>query len=192
MTIIFAMETPNDNPWTTLNSKVVYDNPWIQITHREVLNPSGGAGIYGVVHFKNTAIGIVPLDNALNTWLVGQYRYTLNQYSWEIPEGGGIIGQPLLASAQRELLEETGIKADKWTKVLDLHTSNSVTDEYGITYVAQELTFGAAEPEDTEELIIRKLPFAEAFQMVIEGQITDALAMASIMKVHYLLEKGQL
>lgn len=186
------METPNDNPWTTLNSKVVYDNPWIQITHREVLNPSGGAGIYGVVHFKNTAIGIVPLDNALNTWLVGQYRYTLNQYSWEIPEGGGIIGQPLLASAQRELLEETGIKADKWTKVLDLHTSNSVTDEYGITYVAQELTFGAAEPEDTEELIIRKLPFAEAFQMVIEGQITDALAMASIMKVHYLLEKGQL
>jgi len=185
-------DSAEKNPWTTLNSKIVYENPWIQVSHREVLNPSGGEGIYGVVHFKNTAIGIVPIDEHLNTWLVGQYRYTLEQYSWEIPEGGGIIGQSLLASAQRELLEETGIQAQKWTKVLDLHTSNSVTDEYGIAYVAQDLSYGEAEPEETEELVLRKLPFEEAFQMVIDGQITDALAMTSIMKVHYLLDRGLL
>jgi len=176
------------NPWITLSTKEVYDNPWINITHREVLNPSGGEGIYGVVHFKNVAIGIVPLDKELNTWLVGQYRYTLNQYSWEIPEGGGTIGHSHLESAQRELLEETGITASKWTKILDLHTSNSVTDEYGCAYVAQDLSFGDAMPEETEELVIKKLPFEQAFQMVMNGEITDALAMVSIMKVKYLLD----
>ena len=180
------------NPWTTLSTKDVYENPWIKITHREVLNPSGGEGIYGVVHFKNIAIGIVPLDDDLNTWLVGQYRYTLNQYSWEIPEGGGIIGQPTLASAQRELLEETGITAGKWTKILDLHTSNSVTDEFGLAYVAQDLSFGEAIPEETEDLVVKKLPFEQAFQMVINGEITDALAMIAIMKVKYMLDAKML
>ena len=181
-----------DNPWKTLTEAIVYDNPWISVSHREVLNPSGNRGIYGLVHFKNLAIGIVPLDAQLNTWLVGQYRYTLNQYSWEIPEGGGPLGSDPLESAKRELLEETGITAKKWTKVLDLHTSNSVTDEAGLTYVAQGLSFGAAQPEDTEDLQIRKLPFSEALEMVLRGEITDALAMISILKVNLLLERGAL
>ena len=182
----------NNNPWRTLDTTVVYDNAWIQVTHRNVRNPAGGAGIYGVVHFKNTAIGIVPLDAAYNTWLVGQYRYTLEQYSWEIPEGGGIIGVPPLASAQRELLEETGITATKWTQLLELHTSNSVTDEYGIVYIAQDLSFGEAMPEETEELHIRKLPFAEAYNMVLRGEITDALAMTAILKTQVWIDQGLL
>ncbi len=186
------MPDKNKNPWETLKIKEVYDNPWIKITHRDVLNPSGNPGIYGVVHFKNLAIGIVPLDKDMNTWLVGQYRYTLNQYSWEIPEGGGIHGTPPLDSAKRELLEETGITANKWTKVLDLHTSNSVTDEVGLAYVAQELSFGEAEPEDTEELVVKKLPFSQAVDMVMNGEITDALAMVSILKVELMLQKGLL
>jgi len=186
------MTDKNKNPWQTLKVKEVYDNPWIKITHRDVLNPSGNPGIYGVVHFKNLAIGIVPLDKDLNTWLVGQYRYTLNQYSWEIPEGGGIHGTPPLDSAKRELLEETGITAKKWTKILDLHTSNSVTDEVGLAYVAQDLTFGTAEPEDTEDLLIKKLPFSQAVDMVMNGEITDALAMVSILKVELMLQKGLL
>lgn len=186
------MSIEEKNPWKTLKIKEVYENPWIKITHRDVLNPSGNEGIYGVVHFKNLAIGIVPLDKDLNTWLVGQYRYTLSQYSWEIPEGGGIIGVPALDSAKRELLEETGIQAKKWTKVLDLHTSNSVTDEAGLAFVAQDLSFGEAEPEETEDLKIMKLPFSEAVQMVMDGRITDALAMVSILKVHVMLEKGML
>lgn len=178
------------NPWTTLTEKIVYDNPWISVSHRDVLNPSGGKGIYGLIHFKNLAIGIVPLDEEYNTWLVGQYRYTLSAYSWEIPEGGGPLGTSPLVSAQRELKEETGIEASTWTKITDLHTSNSVTDEAGVVYVAQGLTYGEASPEETEDLTIRKLPFSEALDMVVNGEITDALAMLGILKTHVLIERG--
>ena len=180
------------NPWTTNTINEIYDNPWIQVTHREVTNPSGNPGIYGMVHFKNLAIGILPLDKDYNTWIVGQYRYTLETYSWEIPEGGGLIGVDPIESAQRELVEETGITANKWTKLLDLHTSNSVTDEAAISYIAQDLSFGEAEPEDTEELVIKKLPFEEVFQMVMRGEITDGIAMASILKAKILIDRGEL
>ncbi|MCC7505375.1 MAG: NUDIX hydrolase [Saprospiraceae bacterium] len=180
------------NPWQTLSEKTAYDNPWISVSHREVLNPSGGPGIYGVVHFKNTAIGIVPLDAEGYTWLVGQYRYTLQQYSWEIPEGGGPLGADPLLAAQRELLEETGIRAARWTPLLEIHPSNSVSDEYGVAYVARELTFGEAEPEETEQLQLRRLPFAEAVDMVLNGEITDALSMAAILKTQEWLRRGLL
>jgi 8-oxo-dGTP pyrophosphatase MutT (NUDIX family) len=174
----------NKNPWKTLSVKEVYDNKWIRITHRDVINPSGGAGIYGVVHFKNVAMGIVPLDADWNTWLVGQYRYTLERYTWEIPEGGGPLGTDPLDAAKRELLEETGITAGKWTMLLDMHTSNSVTDEYGIAYVAQDLSFGESEPEETEDLQVRRVPLEEAVQMVLDGTITDSLSMIALLKVN--------
>lgn len=174
------------NPWKTHSIEIPYENPWIKISHRMVTNPAGGPGIYGVVHFKNTAIGIVPLDAQLNTWLVGQYRYTLERYSWEIPEGGCPIGTPLLDSAKRELLEETGITANTWTPLLEMHTSNSVTDEYGVAYVAQDLRFGNAEPEETEDLQVRKLPLAEAVEMVMRGEITDSLSMIALLKAKLL------
>ena len=180
------------NPWKTLQKKVAYENPWIKVSHREVINPSGNDGIYGVVHFKNLAIGIVPLDEDYNTWLVGQYRYTLNAYSWEIPEGGCLLGTAPLDAAKRELKEETGITANRWTKILDLHTSNSVTDESGMAFLAQQLEFGEAEPEDTEDLQVLQLPFEDAFRMMIEGKITDALSMVSLYKVKHLLDAGEL
>lgn len=179
------------NPWKTLSKEIVYDNPWIQVTHRQVITPRGTEGIYGLVHFKNLAIGIVPLDEEENTWLVGQYRYALDQYSWEIPEGGCPIGlESPLESARRELAEEAGIRAGKWTKVLDLHNSNSVTDEAGMVFLAQELSFGQPDPEDTEELQIRKLPFREALEMIFRGEITDALSMVGLMRVGYMLGEG--
>ena len=180
------------NPWRTLSKKTVYDNPWIEVQHHDVINPSGKPGIYGLVSFKNLAIGILPLDEDHNTWLVGQYRYTLEQYSWEIPEGGGPKGQDPLRSARRELLEETGITAAKWTPLLELYTSNSVTDEYGMAYVAQELSFGEAAPEETEELMLRKLPFSEALELVMRGEITDALAMCTILKAARWIDEGRL
>lgn len=180
------------NPWQTLQNKVVYENQWIRVEHRDVINPAGGKGIYGLVHFKNLAIGIVPLDEQNNTWLVGQYRYTLNQYSWEIPEGGGSPDVDPVESAQRELLEETGIRAKTWTKILDVHISNSVTDEYGLAFVARDLSFGESQPEDTEQLRLRKLPFEEAVEMVIRGEITDSLAMVSILKLKVLMDRGEL
>lgn len=180
------------NPWITKNICQVYDNPWIAVTHREVVNPAGGDGIYGVVHFKNLAIGIVPLDEEGNTWLVGQYRYTLGRYSWEIPEGGGPVGIPPLESAKRELLEETGIEAQVWTELLEMHLSNSVTDESGIAFVAQRLRFGTAHPEETEQLQVRRLPFSQAVEMVLAGEITDALSMAALLKANEWLRTGKI
>lgn len=181
------MEDKNqENPWTTLDTQTVYENPWIEVSHRNVLTPSGTDGIYGKVHFKNTAIGIVPLDDENHTWLVGQYRYTLDQYHWEIPEGGGPLGTDPLDSAKRELLEETGITAKEWTKILDIHLSNSVSDEYGVAYVARQLSFGEAQPEETEDLKVIRVPFEEAFQMVMDGRITDSVSVAAIMKVRLM------
>lgn len=180
------------NPWTVIDSKTVYENNWIGLTEYNVINPSGGKGIYGEVHFKNYAIGILPLDHELNTWLVGQYRFPLKAYSWEIPEGGGPLHLPPLDSAKRELLEETGLHATEWTEIQKMHLSNSVSDEYSIIYIARGLTQGIAEPEETEELVLRKLPFEEAYQMVLNGNITDSMSVAAILKTKILLLEGQL
>ena len=184
------INTIMENPWKTKTQKTVYDNPWISVSHREVVNPSGGDGIYGVVQFKNVAVGIVPLDEERNTWLVGQYRYTLNTYSWEIPEGGCPLGTDPLETAKRELLEETGIQAGDWKEILKTHTSNSVTDEVGYCFVAQQLSFGEAEPEETEDLVVKKLPFSEAVEMVMNGEITDSIAMNAILKVKLMMDRG--
>ena len=180
------------NPWKTLNQQEVYDNPWISVSHREVINPSGGEGVYGVVHFKNVAIGVVPLDADLYTWIVGQYRYPLNRYSWEIPEGGGPHGIELLDSAQRELLEETGLTAKTWIPLLDMHLSNSVSDEYAVAYIARDLLQGTAQPEETEELRVRHLPFAVVVEMVLTGEITDALSVAAVLKTNEWIRRGKL
>ena len=176
------METPN-NPWQTQSHREVYDNPWITVHEDQVINPRGGTGIYGWVHFKNKAIGIVPVDDQLNTWLVGQYRYTLDEYSWEIPMGGGPSEQDPLESARRELKEETGLSAQKWESIMRIHPSNSVTDEEGFIFLAQELTPGETEFDDTEDLRIRKLPLAEALTMVLNGEITDAISISGIFRV---------
>jgi len=178
----------NKNPWRTLESRLIYDNPWIRIDEHDVINPKGGNGIYGKVHFKNKAIGIIPIDKDLNTWLVGQYRYTLDEYSWEIPMGGGPLKDDILASAQRELKEETGISADSWEMIQRIHTSNSVTDEEGFIYLAQDLTFGETSEEETELLEVKKMPFKEALEWASEGKITDALSLAGIFRTARILK----
>lgn len=175
------------NPWRTIERKKVYENPWIKLEEHQVLNPAGNEGIYGKLHFKNKAIGIIPLDEELNTWIVGQYRYPLDEYSWEIPMGGGAIEQDILTSAKRELKEETGFTAKKWENIMRIHTSNSVTDEEGFVFVATELTEGETEFEETEQLVIRKLPFADALEMVMNQEITDSISVAGILKVARLL-----
>jgi len=186
------MRHPEENPWKTTSEQIVYDNPWIKLTEYQVINPSGNPGIYGKVHYKNLAIGVLPLDNDMNTYLVGQYRFVLGQYSWEMPEGGGIIGIDPIESAKRELLEETGLKAEMWTVIQRLHLSNSVSDELSILFVARGLQQFEAEPEDTEQLIIKKLPFEQVYQMVCKGEITDAMTVAAVLKVKLLLIENKL
>lgn len=180
------------NPWTILDSRKIYENNWIGLTEHQVINPSGGKGIYGEVHFRNYAIGILPLDEELNTWIVGQYRFPLKAYSWEIPEGGGPLGLSPLDSAKRELQEETGLTATGWTEIQRMHLSNSVSNELAIIYVARGLTMGEAEPEETEELVVRKLPFEEAYQMAMDGRITDSMSVAALLKTKILLLEGKL
>lgn len=173
-----------NNPWKTLSTRQVYDNNWIRVEEHHVINPAGGKGIYGKVHFKNKAIGIVALDEHGNTWLVGQHRYTLNEYSWEIPEGGCPLNTSPLDSAKRELQEETGIYASRWQQVMRFHTSNSVTDEEGFIFLAEGLTFGENSLEETEaDLVVKKLPFTEALNMVMNGKITDSMSVAGILLV---------
>jgi ADP-ribose pyrophosphatase len=181
------MTKMTENPWKTRSKKQIYDNPWITLEEHQVITPAGKEGIYGKVHFKNRAMAIVPIDQDGNTWLVGQYRYTLDEYSWEIPMGGGPIDQDLLESAKRELKEETGLTAEKWTELMKIHTSNSVTDEWGLIYLAQELTEGETEFEDTEVLQVKKLPFQEALNMVMRGEITDSISVAGLLKAARVL-----
>lgn len=181
------------NPWTTLSKAEIYTNPWITVEEHQVINPKGGSGIYGQVHFKNIAIGIIPLDTELNTWLIGQYRYTLEEYSWEIPMGGSPISDTLEAGARRELKEETGLSAESWRNILRIHTSNSVTDEVGFVFLAEDLTEGETAFDETEDLQIRRIPFTEVVRMVMSGQITDAISIAGILKTEKILkEEGRL
>lgn len=178
------MEKEN-NPWKTLNQEITYENAWIRVEHHHVLNPAGNPGIYGKVHFKNTAISIVAIDSEGYTYLVGQYRYTLNAYSWEVPEGGCSIesGESSLEAAKRELLEETGLIATKWTELGEVYLSNSVSDEKAIMYLAQNLSQHQACPEETEQLKLRRIPLKEAIEMAHNGQITDALSVLSLLKI---------
>lgn len=170
------------NPWKQLSSRKIYDNPWIEVIEDKVVNPGGGESIYGKINFKNKAIGIIPIDEEQNTWIVGQYRYTLDEYSWEIPMGGGDRNTDVLESAKRELKEETGLRAKRWTNIMRIHTSNSVTDEEGFVFLAQDLTPGETEFDETEDLVIRKIKLKEAIDMVMAGDITDAISIAGLLK----------
>jgi ADP-ribose pyrophosphatase len=179
----FATMENNGNPWQTLSSETKYDNAWIEVVEHDVINPGGGNGIYGKVHFKNKAIGIIPIDDKGNTWLVGQHRFTLDQFSWEIPEGGAPLDEDILIAAKRELKEETGIEAKKWKMIMTIHTSNSVTDEIAHVFMATDLSHGAADLEESEaDLKVKKLPLMEAVQMALDGDITDSMSVAGLLK----------
>jgi len=169
--------------WKKLSSRIVWENDWMQVHEDEVINPGGGENLYGHVHFKNRAVAIVPLDENGITWLVGQDRYTLGAWSWELPMGGAPLGEAPIDAAQRELREETGLTAADWAEVMRLHTSNSITDECGIVYVARDLTEGETAFEESEDLEIRKLPLSEAVMMVKRGEITDAITVAALLYV---------
>ena len=174
--------------WSTLSREDIYENPWIKLEEHQVINPAGGKGIYGKIHYKNIAIGIIALDAENNTWLVGQHRYPLDEWSWEIPEGGGPIGRDTLESAKRELLEETGLKAKQWKEILKAHLSNSVSDEVAYIFLAQGLSEGEHEREATEaDMEVKKMPFKEALDLVMNGKITDAMSVMGILKVARML-----
>jgi len=180
------------NPWKKISSKNIYKNPWFSLREDQVISPGGKESVYGVVE-TSPAIAIIPITNNLETYLVGQYRYPLNMYSWEVPEGGAYPDESNLEAAKRELKEETGLKAQKWTSLSSLFTSNSITNEIGHIYMAEGLVNGESEPEHTEDLNVKMVPFLEAYQMVLNYEIKDSLAIIGIMRVHqHLKNKGRI
>lgn len=167
-------------PWTRRTRRVAYENPWITVWHDEVTRPDGGAGIYGVVHFANLAVGALAIDDAGRVLLVGQHRYALDRYSWEIPEGGVPAGESPLDGAQRELREETGIEAADWIELCRSHLSNSVSDEEAILFLATDLTHVEATPDGTESLAVRWVSFDEVLAMTLDGRISDAMTILAV------------
>jgi 8-oxo-dGTP pyrophosphatase MutT (NUDIX family) len=185
------MRPETENPWQTLASDLIYENNWISLTEHQVISPGGKAGIYGVVHFQSDAVGVVPYEDG-HIWMVGQYRYALKRYSWEIPEGGSPKGEDPVETAKRELQEETGLIASSYQPLFELHLSNSVSDEWGIVYLATGLTPGPSEPEHTEELQVKKRPLSEIYEEVEKGLITDSLTVAAIYKLKILQLEGKI
>lgn len=181
-----------EGKWKIKSSKEIYSNPWIHLEEFQVKDPVGKDTIYSVLNMKFIAVGIIPLDEDYNTWIVGQYRFPLKEYCWEIVEGGGNLGVPTLDSAKRELAEETGIEAKEWSELLQLATSNSATSERAVVYVAKGLSFGAAHPDDDEDLKVMKLPFNELYERTLNGEIIDAISVAAILKLKVLIDKGEI
>ena len=169
--------------WIRLSSRTIYENPWMRVVEDEVINPGGGQHKYGNVQFKNRAVAIVALDDENNTWLVGQSRYTLDEYSWELPMGGAPLAEDPAVGAARELAEETGLNAARWTRLMKLHPSNSITDEEGFVFIAEDLEAGEPSFDETEDIEIRKLPLADAVAMIERGEITDAISVAALLAV---------
>jgi 8-oxo-dGTP pyrophosphatase MutT (NUDIX family) len=174
-------EHDRSNPWTTLSRRPVYENRWIAVREDQILRPDGQPGIYGVVHFKHTAVGVLPVDEQGRVWLVGQYRYPLNIYSWEIPEGGGHEGEPPEETARRELREETGLVAGHLERIATSHLSNSVSDEVAYVFRATGLEPGPSAPSGDERLEVRLVPWDEAWAMLRRGEITDSMSVIALL-----------
>ena len=179
-----------ENPWKTLSSRPIYENPWISVREDQVLQPDGRPGIYGVVHFKHLAVGILPVEADGSVWLVGQYRYPLDRYSWEIPEGGGHAGESAEACARRELREETGFSAESVELIATTHLSNSVSDELGFIFRATGLIPGPSAPEGCEQLAARWFSWSEAWSMLQRGEITDSMSVIALLH-EALRRRGQ-
>jgi ADP-ribose pyrophosphatase len=177
-------------PWTRRSRRVAYRNAWITIWHDEVTRPDGQPGVYGVVHFANLAAGVLVLDDDDRVLLVGQHRYALDDYSWELPEGGVPAGETVLEGARRELLEETGVEARDWLELARVHLSNSVSDELAVLFVATGLTHGVATPDGTEDLEIRWLPFDDVLAMTLDGRISDVMTVVAVERLALLRIRG--
>lgn len=178
------------NPWIVTHQETVFDNPWLQLQHHAVIHPGGRKGRYDVVRIKRLAVGVLPIEPDGSVHLVGQWRFPLNRYSWEMPEGGADPGEDALACARRELQEETGLLAANMEEILQMDLSNSVTDEQAVLFLATGLTPGPAAPEDTEVLAARAAPFMALLDAVVHGRVRDSMTVAAVLRAHHMAVTG--
>jgi 8-oxo-dGTP pyrophosphatase MutT (NUDIX family) len=183
---------PQGTPWSCLDRTVVYDSAWISLTACKAVAPTGRAAQYGLIHFKNRAIGVLPLFDDGDTVLVGQHRFPAGDYSWELPEGGGALSEDPLDTARRELREETGLMAAQWRHILAFQLSNSITDEHGHGYLATGLSQADIDPDETEDLRIHRLPFREALDLAMAGAMQDMITLALLLRAYHLAREGDL
>ncbi|KSB88772.1 DNA mismatch repair protein MutT [Caulobacter vibrioides] len=183
---------PHGEPWAVTSARVVYDNPWINVTEHQAIAPTGNPALYGKVSFKNQAIGVVPLHADGTVTLVGQARFPRGNYSWEIPEGGAPMGEDPLDGAKRELAEEVGLAAADWRPILTMELSNSISDEIAYGFLAMDLSPTRGEPDETEDLAVARVPFAEALDAAITGRMPDSLTVALLLRVHHMAVVGEL
>ena len=186
------LSTEAINPWKKIATQQVYKNPWISVREDQVIRPDGKEGIYGVVD-PSIAVGVVALTADNQIILVGQYRYPLDEYSWEIVEGGSSKGEEPIDTAKRELKEEAGLAASSWDQLGPyFHLSNCYTSEIGYAFLAKDLEYVGAEPDETEVLITRKIPFQDCLNLVSDGFIKDTLSIIGIQRAgKYILLKSQ-
>lgn len=180
------------NPWIVKGVARPFANDWFGIDSCAVIHPGGAEGTYSVIRIRRLAVGVLPIEADGSVHLVGQWRFPLGRYSWEMPEGGAEPGEDTLACARRELAEETGLRAAALTPILEMDLSNSLTDERAIIYLAAGLTPGTANPDPTEVLRRRRAPFAEVLERACDGRIRDSMTVAAVLRAHHMAVTGQL
>lgn len=187
-----AWLTAEGPEWKRGETREIYDNPWLKVTEIDAIAPTGKPALYGMVSFKNQGVGILPLHDDGSVTLVGQHRFTSGQYSWELPEGGSPLAEDPLASAKRELAEETGLGAHDWRQILTFDLSNSVTDERGFGYLATDLYPATGVLDDTEIIRLARVPFREALEAAVAGHMTDMMTVAILLRVYHMAREGEL
>ncbi len=177
------------NPWTTKSSRMVYETPWLRVIEDRVVRPDGADGIYSYIETR-FAVGVVALTPANEVYLVGQYRYPTREYSWEIVEGGTEPGEAPLTCIQRELQEEAGLCAAKWTPLGgEIHFSNCISAERGFLFLAEGLEETEASPEGTEVLEVRRVALDDAVAMVHRGEIKDVFSIIGLLRAQDLVAR---
>lgn len=180
------------NPWIVKGVKCAFENDWFRVDEHDVIRPDGEKGYYGVLRIRRLAVGVLPIDADGRVHLVGQWRFPLGSYSWEMPEGGAEPGEGARVCAERELAEETGLRAGSLTQVLEMDLSNSLTDERAVMFIATDLSQGADEPDPTEVLKRRTAHFLDVLERVADGRIRDAMTVATTLRAHHMAVTGQL
>ena len=184
-------KTLQSSPWKTKSSREVYKNPWIRVREDDVIRPDGGPGLYGVIEIR-PSIGVVAVDSEDRVVLVGQWRYSVDRYSWEVPRGGSHPGETdMLVVAQRELAEETGVLAQTWQALGPVDVCNGVANDVQSLFLATELSPTNRNLDPEEDIIVDWKPFEEAVQMAIDGRITEVCSVAALLRVQYLRTKGK-